>query len=334
MTRWARRPCERGYQARSNVEWYFALTRSMPQRRRCECRDANHHRMEDEAERQIDDSADDNGDDVILGAADRDWRCAGIFTAFECDPVIYRPGQHRPEQNNAAEIAVGAQMRKRPGLHADQHGVLEHAFDIAGDVSRRDHDAGGPHQRDDDVAGPARWIPQHDRTGRAISGKTISNENDADDRDQRKQAPVRPLADPRLDRSPAIAHGHKHMRTEKNDQAEDFERKTHTTALYVEFPSPVLVAWLRRPGRRIMAVAERLSMTVSGRSRRVCFAAREIARSINDRLAFAEGRHIAAHRGGAAVARNGCEHALHRLDRRALRIARDDHNLVAERLQP
>jgi hypothetical protein len=32
------------------------------------------------------------------------------------------------------------------------------------------------------------------------------------------------------------------MRAEKNDQAEDFKRKTHTAALYVEFPSPVPVA--------------------------------------------------------------------------------------------
>jgi hypothetical protein len=45
------------------------------------------------------------------------------------------------------------------------------------------------------------------------------------------------------------------MRAEKHDQAKDFERKTHSTALYVEFPSPLPVAKPQRPRRRIMALA-------------------------------------------------------------------------------
>src|SRR5262245_9731246 len=89
-TRWARRPCARGCRAQLDVELYFALTRSVPQRRRSECRDANHDRMENEAERQIDDRADDDGDDVVFGAADRNWRCARILAVFECDQVIHR----------------------------------------------------------------------------------------------------------------------------------------------------------------------------------------------------------------------------------------------------
>src|SRR5215831_6603848 len=71
----------------------------------------------------------------------------------------------------------------------------------------------------------------------------------------------------------------------------------------------------------------------AGRSRRVFFAAREIARGVDDGLPRGEGNHITAHRGSAAVACDCCEHTLHGLDRGTLRIAWDDHKLVAEFLQ-
>jgi hypothetical protein len=38
------------------------------------------------------------------------------------------------------------------------------------------------------------------------------------------------------------------MRAEKNNETENFERKTHTAALYVEFPSPVLLTGFDAPG--------------------------------------------------------------------------------------
>jgi hypothetical protein len=53
--------------------------------------------MEHEAERQIDDRADDDGDDVVFGAADRNWRGTRIGAAFQGNAIIHRPGEYRPE---------------------------------------------------------------------------------------------------------------------------------------------------------------------------------------------------------------------------------------------
>ena len=39
----------------------------------------------------------------------------------------------------AAEIAVGAQMREGPGFDADQHRMLEHVLDVAGDIGGDEH---------------------------------------------------------------------------------------------------------------------------------------------------------------------------------------------------
>src|SRR5437588_10935352 len=104
MRRSPRHPCERGCRARSADELRFAPTSSAPKRRRCEGRNANHHRMENEAERQIDYGADNDGDDVVLGTANRYWRRAGIFAALKRDAIVHRPGQYRSEQDDAAKV--------------------------------------------------------------------------------------------------------------------------------------------------------------------------------------------------------------------------------------
>src|SRR3984893_4288379 len=70
------------------------------------------------------------------------------------------------------------------------------------------------------------------------------------------------------------------------------------------------------------------------RLRRIAVAAVEITRGIDQRLTFLERDHVAAHRCGAAVAADRREHALHGLDRSALRVARDDDEVIAERLEP
>ena len=57
--------------------------------------------------------------------------------------------------------------------------------------------------------------------------KTVADQHDADDRDQRKQAPVWPFADLGDQRSAPIAHGHKHMRAEKDNEPENFDSKSH-----------------------------------------------------------------------------------------------------------
>ena len=160
-----------------------------------EHRHADDDRMKDEAERQIDDRADDDGDHIVFAAADRYRRRTGIAAVFQRDAVIHRPSQHRAEQDHAAEIAIGAQMRNGPGFRSDQHRMLKDAFDIAGDIGRGDHDAGGPHQRHHDVAGPSRRIPNDDEPCRAIACKTVRDEDDAEDGDQREQAAIGPLAE-------------------------------------------------------------------------------------------------------------------------------------------
>ena len=147
----------------------LCTTSVMPQRRRAERRHADDDRMEHEAEREIDDRADDDGDHVVFAAARRNRRRAGIAAALERDAIIHRPGQHRAEQNDAAEIAVGAQMREGPGFDRDQHRMLEHALDVAGDIGGGDHDARRPHQRHHDVARPGRRIPHRDQARRRDS---------------------------------------------------------------------------------------------------------------------------------------------------------------------
>ena len=162
----------------------------------------------------------------LRAAADRNWRRAGIAAAFQGDAVIDRPCQYRAEQDHAAKIAIGAQMGEGPGLHADQQRMFEHALDVAGDIGGGDHDARRPHQRDHDVAGPGRRIPYDDETGSAITGKSVANQKQAEDRDQREQAAVRPFADFGDQIGAMIAHRHKNMRAEKNDQADNFDRKS------------------------------------------------------------------------------------------------------------
>ena len=56
------------------------------------------------------------------------------------DAVIHRPGQQRTEQQDRTEVAIGAQVRDRPQFHADQHGMLERAPDIAAAIGR-DHES-------------------------------------------------------------------------------------------------------------------------------------------------------------------------------------------------
>src|ERR1700720_2528143 len=82
---------------------------------------ADHDGMKREAERQISDDPDCHRDHVVAKAADRDRRRPGIGTMFQRDSIEYRPTQERAEQDDAADIAVGEQMRRRPQLDARQH---------------------------------------------------------------------------------------------------------------------------------------------------------------------------------------------------------------------
>ena len=154
-------------------------------------------------------------------------------------------------------------------------------------------------------------------SGGAIAGKAVADQNDADDRDQRKQAAIRPFADPGDQRGAPVAHGHEHMRAEKNNKAENFDRKAH------EYPGDTA----RRSVGDVSAAYQ------ASRPRRlpkrrplggIALVALEIACGIDQRLALLERDHVAAHRGRAAVAGDRGEHTLHGFDRGALGIARDD----------
>src|SRR5262249_29824198 len=112
----------------------FVWTRSISQGWSSKRRDADDDRMKHEAQRQIDDRADDDGDDVFRGPANRNRRRAWIRTILERDAVVYRPGEHRSEQDHTAEIAISTQMRESPSLHPGQHRMFEHALDVARNI--------------------------------------------------------------------------------------------------------------------------------------------------------------------------------------------------------
>ena len=157
-------------------------------------------------------------------------RRAGIGTVLQRDAVIDRPGQHDAEQDDPAEIAIGAQMRERPGFDADQHRMLEHTLDVAGHIGGDDHDARRPHQRDDDVARPGRRVPQHNEALGAVVGEAIADQNEADDRDQREQALVRAGADGGDQGLTPAAQADENMRAEKDNEPDDFDGKAHGAA--------------------------------------------------------------------------------------------------------
>ena len=76
--------------------------------------DTDHDRMERKRERQIGDDADRDRDQIVADAADRNRRAAGVRAPFQRNAVKDRPGEERAEQDDAAEIAIGEQMRRTP----------------------------------------------------------------------------------------------------------------------------------------------------------------------------------------------------------------------------
>src|ERR1700722_1391777 len=147
--------------------------------------------MKHEAEGKIEDSPDDDGDDVVFHAANGKRRSARIAAAFERYAIVYRPRQHRSKKNNSSEVAVGAQMRESPRLYSSRHRVLQHALNVAADVSRGHHDARRPHQRFDNMVRPQWRIPDRNQSGGAVLGKAVADQSYSDDRYEGEQAPVR-----------------------------------------------------------------------------------------------------------------------------------------------
>src|SRR6266403_3129493 len=76
----------------------------------------DHDWMEHEAEREIEDDADDNRCDVVLQSAFGNRQAPRIAAVFEGDPIIDGPGQHRSEQDDRPDIAVDQEMPHRPGF--------------------------------------------------------------------------------------------------------------------------------------------------------------------------------------------------------------------------
>src|ERR1700751_5489854 len=102
----------------------------MPEGRGAESRQPDDQWMEYQAEHRVKDRAEDDSDYVVTQATDLDrWR-SKIAAMLEADPVVHRPCQHRAKEDDAAKVAVGAQMRDRPELHPDQHRMLENALDV------------------------------------------------------------------------------------------------------------------------------------------------------------------------------------------------------------
>src|SRR5262249_61346245 len=102
--------------------------------------------MKVEAQREIRAGPPHERDRVVAMPADRDrWR-AGIGSVFERDAIIAGPREKGAEQYDRAEIAVRDEVRDRPSLHTDQHGMLERAPDIAAAIGRDHENARRPHQ--------------------------------------------------------------------------------------------------------------------------------------------------------------------------------------------
>ena len=126
-------------------------------------------------------------------------------------------------------------MRHGPDFHADEHRVLEHALDVAGNIGGNDRDARRPHQRDDDVARPCRWIPDRDDSRGAVTRKTKTDQDETYDRDQREKAQIGSPAE-LGDQSLALAApGDENVRAEKQHKPDDFDSKAHDRA-----PAPLL----------------------------------------------------------------------------------------------
>src|SRR5262249_28591502 len=130
-------------------------------RRSAEDRDADHDRMENETQREVENGPNHARDRVVAVPADRDhWR-AGIASVLERDAVVTGPAEKRPEEYDRAQVAIRYEVRDCPGLHADQHGVLERAPDVAAAIGRDHENARRPHQDLGDAIGPFRR-PPHD----------------------------------------------------------------------------------------------------------------------------------------------------------------------------
>src|SRR5262245_39957268 len=111
---------------------------SGPVCRRSEHLYPDHQRVEREGKGEKQDNADDDRADIVLPPADRNRRSARVAAALERDAIIDRPGQHRSEQDDAAEITIGDEMRDRPRFHAHQHRMLQPALDLARAIGRLD----------------------------------------------------------------------------------------------------------------------------------------------------------------------------------------------------
>src|SRR5690349_2766976 len=188
-----------------------------------EYRAADHQRMKNKAEQQIEHRSHYNSDNIVAPSACRNRRCAGIGAVFEAHTIVYRPKKKRAEQDDGAEIAVGKEVRGRPSLDADQHGVLERAPDIAADVSRDHKYTRWPHEQLGNVIAPVRRIPHVHTPGPTILTEAKANEHHTNDRQNRDRAFVGPLAY-RLNQNHARpAQRHKHMRADEQHEPEDKE---------------------------------------------------------------------------------------------------------------
>src|SRR5882724_8312153 len=91
---------------------------------RAEDRPPDHRRVEHGAEHQKEHDTGDDGSDIAHPPAFGDRGPSGIAAAREGDAVIDRPGQHRAEQDEPADVAGDQEVRDRPRLDAYEHRML------------------------------------------------------------------------------------------------------------------------------------------------------------------------------------------------------------------
>src|SRR5260221_4145806 len=122
-------------------------------------------------------------------------------------------------------------MRDGPGLHADQHRMLEHAPDIAAAIGRDHENARRPHQQLREVVGPSGRGPHVDPAGRAILAEAVPSQNERGKRDYLSQPLIGPLAEAPDHRGTRSTQRDEDMRPEEDDKSEHENRQPHGPSL-------------------------------------------------------------------------------------------------------
>ncbi len=135
-------------------------------------------------------------------------------------------------------------MRERPELDRGQHRMLEPEADVARHIGGDQQNRRRDHQRKREMAHPDRRRPELRRLGRAPNAVAIGDHQHAGCGDERVEAHVRPLADPRDDRRARIALRGEGVRADEDNEAGEHQKHGSVPLVRARrkldaFPGPV-----------------------------------------------------------------------------------------------